>query len=234
MSQQTKRLSDHLVESPELAELWGEVELSPGEQLFAAGDPGDALYIVVDGEVDVLTDDGILLERLTSGACLGEIALLDGGVRSAGAKAKGAANLKRLDRDSFKRVLPSSSALSEVVIGALEARARRNTQYLDSLMTWAQHVGTGDYAAAKSSIQAQATEADDHNIQSFVETFIGMIGAVQEREEALRRELNQLRIAINRTEQAQHVAEITEDEYFVSLQAKAGELRSRMKQKRDA
>lgn len=231
MSASSTRLADHLLASPEVAGLWDEVELAPGERLFDAGDPGDALYIVVGGEIDVVTGDGIVLERLGPGACLGEIALLDGGVRSAGARARGGARLKRLDRESFKTALPASSALSEVVIDALEARARRSTRYLDSLMTWAQHVGSGDYEAATSSIRAQASDSDDHNIGRFVETFVDMIGAVKAREEALRREVNRLRIQIDRTEQAQHVAQITDDDYFLALQAKAGELRARLKRR---
>ncbi len=227
-------LSDHLLASPEVADLWDEVELSPGEALFDAGDPGDALYIVVDGEIDVVTEDGIVLERLRSGACLGEIALLDGGVRNAGARAREAVRLKRLDRDSFNRILPTSAALSAVVIGALETRARRNTQYLKSLMTWAKYVGNGDYETAKSSIQAQAVDSQDNNVTRFVDTFIGMISAVQAREEALRREMNRLRIEIDRTEQAQHVADVTDDDYFIALQTKADELRARMKRARGA
>lgn len=222
-------LSDVLLASPEVAPLWQTVELSAGERLFDAGDPGDALYIVVDGEIDVVTQDGIELERLGPGACLGEIALLDGGVRSAGARARSSVRLERLDRESFQRVLPASAALSNVVIRALETRARRNTHYLKSLMTWAQHVGNGDYAAAKASIEAQAIDSNDANVARFVDTFIGMVSAVQAREEALRREMHRLRIEIDRAEQAEHVAEIAQDDYFVSLQAKADELRARMK-----
>ncbi len=61
--------------------------LAAGEVLFAAGDPGDVMYAVVEGEVDVFVE-GVLVETLGPGHLLGEMALIDSEPRSATATAR--------------------------------------------------------------------------------------------------------------------------------------------------
>ena len=58
------------------------VRLASGEVLFKAGDPGDAMYVVLEGALDILVDDH-LVERSTRGAIVGEMALIDETPRSA-------------------------------------------------------------------------------------------------------------------------------------------------------
>lgn len=52
----------------------------PGQHVFRQGDPGDSLFILVQGEV-VLTVDGsdgqpVVIDRLAEGACFGEVSAL--------------------------------------------------------------------------------------------------------------------------------------------------------------
>ena len=58
-----------------------------GEVIFHAGDPGDALFIIVSGEVKIAvpseTGDEAILATLGAGDVFGELALLDGAPRSA-------------------------------------------------------------------------------------------------------------------------------------------------------
>ena len=57
--------------------------------MFRTGDPGDALYIVARGTVEVLNDDGQrTLAELGDGQAFGEMALLSGGTRTATVRAK--------------------------------------------------------------------------------------------------------------------------------------------------
>lgn len=58
-----------------------------GATIFAAGDPGDFMYAVRDGEVDLLID-GNVIETVASGGIFGEMALVGDKVRSATALAK--------------------------------------------------------------------------------------------------------------------------------------------------
>src|SRR5215510_12436119 len=61
--------------------------VEPGKLLFAKGDKGDALYVLLEGEVEVRssTEAGkdVRLAALKPYALIGEMAVLDGGLRSA-------------------------------------------------------------------------------------------------------------------------------------------------------
>jgi CRP/FNR family transcriptional regulator, cyclic AMP receptor protein len=63
------------------------VKLETGKTIFKRGDPGDALYVVRSGEVEISfkndTGDKIVLEHARAGDFFGEISLLDGGPRTA-------------------------------------------------------------------------------------------------------------------------------------------------------
>ena len=74
-----------------------------GEIVFSAGDAGDALFGVVSGRIRISTGnaDGreIFLNIMEPGDTFGEIALLDGGTRTATATAMDAAELVSLRRE---------------------------------------------------------------------------------------------------------------------------------------
>ena len=72
-----------------LAERVDTVSKPAGTTLFNYGDPGDSLYIVRAGEVEIFfkndTGERIVLETAVKGDFFGEISLLDGGARTASA-----------------------------------------------------------------------------------------------------------------------------------------------------
>lgn len=69
--------------------------LAPGQVLFKRGDPGEEMYLVVDGEIEIVE----LGKTLGPGQVLGEVALLvPSHRRTATARAKGAATLARMTR----------------------------------------------------------------------------------------------------------------------------------------
>lgn len=102
-----------------------ETGLSPGAELFAEGDPADALYLVLDGELDVLKqgEDGEprALARVGPGGVLGELGLLDEAApRSASARARGrGARLLRLPADAFRAQLARGAPHAYKVVLAL-------------------------------------------------------------------------------------------------------------------
>ena len=82
-----------------------------GTALFNYGDPGDSLYIVRAGEVEIFfkndTGERIVLETAGKGDFFGEISLLDGGARTASAhvtKDLEAVVVDRGDLEEFLRV----------------------------------------------------------------------------------------------------------------------------------
>jgi len=77
----------------------------PGQVVFLEGDRGDWLYVVVDGEVEVvkaIPDGGeTSLRRLGRGECFGEIALVSDRPRSATVRSLTDVNLLAVDREAF-------------------------------------------------------------------------------------------------------------------------------------
>ncbi len=80
-----------------------------GEIVFSQGDPGDALYAVVAGRIRISsgTAEGreISLNIMEPGDTFGEIALLDGGTRTATATASEQSELVAIRRDHFAALL---------------------------------------------------------------------------------------------------------------------------------
>jgi CRP-like cAMP-binding protein len=83
------------------------ITLERGEHLFREGDPGDALYVIVEGEVSVQAEGPPRVEmtRLGPGAFIGEVALLTDQAHTATVTALGNAELLRIDRVTLSRVL---------------------------------------------------------------------------------------------------------------------------------
>jgi CRP/FNR family cyclic AMP-dependent transcriptional regulator len=100
-------LFEHLGEEDRLrlAEAVDVRTLEPGEILFRAGEPGESLYIVRSGEVELFIRDNagqkILLTIACSNQIFGELALLDRGPRTATAMALGETMLLVLDREDL-------------------------------------------------------------------------------------------------------------------------------------
>ena len=115
-----------------LAERLDLVTVPAGQVLYNAGDPGDSLYVVRSGEVEIFfkndTGERIVLETARTGDFFGETSLMDGGPRTASAVV--IADLEALvvdrgDLDAFFRcVLRPRSTSSPRAAGAC-ARSRR-------------------------------------------------------------------------------------------------------------
>jgi cAMP-dependent protein kinase regulator len=83
------------------------VSLERGEVLFRAGEPSDALYVIVEGELAVQGAGSATAEisRLGPGSFLGEVALMTDQPRSATVVCFSPAELLRIDRHTLSRVL---------------------------------------------------------------------------------------------------------------------------------
>ncbi|WP_262031163.1 Crp/Fnr family transcriptional regulator [Microvirga sp. Mcv34] len=102
--------------------------LEKGELLFNVGDVSDALYVVADGRVRIWTVSAagaeVTLNVLTNGAVFGEIGMLDGGVRTAGASAMLRTRLTSIARRTFYEALDRDPRLVRNVIDLLCRRLR--------------------------------------------------------------------------------------------------------------
>jgi CRP/FNR family cyclic AMP-dependent transcriptional regulator len=104
------------------------------ETLFWTGDEGEDFYVIKSGRIAILYPDGdgreITLAILSRGEFLGEVALLDGGPRTATARATTDTSLLCLNREDFQSILRTSPAASLHVIQVL---SRRQRESLDKL-----------------------------------------------------------------------------------------------------
>jgi len=113
----------------ELADIVEERRVDPGKDVFREGDPGDAVYLIVKGEVTVFTggsDDRPerVLSLLGSGACIGEMAVLDASPRSATVRANERTRMLRVPGEGFKRVMSERPEMSAAIVAELVKRMR--------------------------------------------------------------------------------------------------------------
>lgn len=94
------------------------VHLGKGEVLFHEGDPGDALYVIVEGEVSVSAEGPPRVEmaRMGGGAFIGEVALMTDQPRSATVTATADAELLRIDRKTLAVVLATHGEVLSAVL----------------------------------------------------------------------------------------------------------------------
>jgi len=97
-----------------------------GEILFRAGDPGDALYIVAGGKVEVLGGVGGSIAQLGEGQAFGEMALVGGGVRTATVRAIEDTDLLEIGKADFDRMIASDRQLAEAIERISYTRAISN------------------------------------------------------------------------------------------------------------
>jgi CRP/FNR family cyclic AMP-dependent transcriptional regulator len=102
---------------------------TPGQAVFNYGDPGHAMYIVRSGEVEIYVknDQGekIVLETSRPGDLFGEVALLDGGARTAWVVALSDAELLRLDREHFESYVRECTPAALNLLSVTARRLRR-------------------------------------------------------------------------------------------------------------
>jgi len=103
--------------------------IEPGKLLFAKGDKGDALYVLLEGEVEVRTSTeagkDVRIAALKPYALIGEMAVLDGGVRSADICAIRRSRLLRIHRDQAIAALESEPKALLKLIAEMSRRLRR-------------------------------------------------------------------------------------------------------------
>jgi cytochrome P450/CRP-like cAMP-binding protein len=105
--------------------------VAAGEIIVRQGDPADRFYVVTGGRVEVVNHhprgDDITLAWLGPGEYFGEMALLQGGRRTATVRAGAEeAEVLSLDRDAFDELIRSSPGAGEDIGAVMTARLAAN------------------------------------------------------------------------------------------------------------
>ena len=106
--------------------------MTQGENFIREGEPGDCLFIVIEGEVRVHSDDKTII-LLGPGKTVGELALLDPEPRSASVTAMEDTFLFRIDREPFDEVMADRHEIAYGVIRALTRRLREQGRIIAGL-----------------------------------------------------------------------------------------------------
>ena len=110
-----------------------------GETLFHYGDPGCSMYVIKSGLIELSlrtkTGENMVLACFTTHDFFGEISLMDGGPRTATARALDAVEVLEIDRgdiDDLFRLQPSAALH---LLSATGSRLRHTTQLLRNAST---------------------------------------------------------------------------------------------------
>ena len=110
------------------------VSLNAGEALFQKGDPATTAFIVKSGALQIL-DGNHVFETLGEGGILGEMALVDHGVRSATVKAIAPAQLIPIDEKRFLFMVQQTPFFAIRVMRVMGARLRAMNERATALQS---------------------------------------------------------------------------------------------------
>ena len=120
-----------------IAERVAEKVVERGQCVFTQDEPGDRMYVLAEGAVKLFVSSrngGIVeLVRHRPPATFGEVALLDGGPRSASAEAVERSTLLVVTRPQLLRLLRSEDQVAEALLRTLGAIVRRTTRQVTDL-----------------------------------------------------------------------------------------------------
>jgi CRP/FNR family cyclic AMP-dependent transcriptional regulator len=117
-----------------LAAVVDELKIPEGHTLFQAGDPGDSLFIVRVGEIELFIKDTvgqkIVLTTAEAGDMFGELAMLDSGPRTATALALVDSEVLVLDRDDLVLLFQRKPEAALHMLAALSGLTRKADELL--------------------------------------------------------------------------------------------------------
>jgi len=103
---------------------WREaMSFKAGDYIFDEGQPGDHMYVVLEGEVD-LHVHGQLVETLREGGVLGEMALLDAAPRTASAVARTKCKLVPVNQKRFNLLVQHTPDFAIQIMRVMAGRLR--------------------------------------------------------------------------------------------------------------
>ena len=147
-------------DAPETAGLEYYVKFPAGAEIFERGDAGDEMYIVQSGSVEIVlpTDDGELqLAVLEGGDFFGEMAILEGEPRTAGARAVEDCALLPVKGATFTKMLQENPEIAVRMMRKLSARIRDLKDRLTDAL---------DHAASEPAKRVEVSEAPPEQQQA--------------------------------------------------------------------
>lgn len=122
-----------------LAQMMEQASIAAGDVIFREGEPGDRMYVVCSGAVELTTTDKLgqklVLTTAARGDLFGELSLLDQGARNARATVLEAAELLVLDRATLMDFIRRKPDAALDMMAVMGGRMRTTTNRLRQLAT---------------------------------------------------------------------------------------------------
>jgi CRP/FNR family cyclic AMP-dependent transcriptional regulator len=122
-----------------LAQMMEQANFPSGYRIFQEGDPGDRMYVVCSGQVELATTDKLgqklVLTTASRGDLFGELSLLDHGARNAHATVLEDAELLVLDRNTLVDFIRRRPAAALDMMAVMGGRVRVTTNRLRQMAT---------------------------------------------------------------------------------------------------
>lgn len=142
-----------------------EVAFTPGQVIFTRGEEGKDVYVVLDGRVrlSVLTAEGreLSFAHAEAGSMFGEIAMLDGGERSADATAVSKVRAANLSRGAFLRLIEKTPSVCEAMMQFLCKRIRDADQQLEAIALCPIEVRLARFFLAAAQAKCDGDDIDE-------------------------------------------------------------------------
>ena len=109
----------------------------PGDYIFKEGETGGYAYLLEEGSVEIvkLTPKGLsVLVTLQKGALFGEMAIIEGGLRSAGAKAATSVSVKEIDSSDFLAYIQGKPQVALNLLKRMSFNLRETNKKLTDAM----------------------------------------------------------------------------------------------------
>lgn len=113
------------------------VAFDDGKQLFRQGDSGDAAYLIIEGEAEVIAETSagpVVLATLGANEITGEMAILGNVPRSATVRAKGRLVTLRISKDPFMRMVREFPSIAVAMMQELAERLAANNNQLSAAL----------------------------------------------------------------------------------------------------
>lgn len=101
----------------------------PGERIFHIDEPGDAMYFIRVGEIEILSRDREVMAELHAANFFGEMAILSGGRRSATAPARTYCDLFKLPSEAFLEVVHHCPEFERTLQQSATARRAMSAEF---------------------------------------------------------------------------------------------------------
>lgn len=105
--------------------------LKKGQVIFEDGDPGDSMFIILSGSIEIFKENKQIALRISSDY-FGEMSILDCKPRSASARAFSDCELFKITREQFKTFLENKPYIVKEFLVTISERCRKDLEIIDA------------------------------------------------------------------------------------------------------